>query len=104
MNNKLSLSLILASSIAVSPAQAVEPLSIAASVVGGSIFCKMISCKTVVNKTELIDLYKTRQHQQARFEDIRKNGLQLNFDEKFCRSIPDTEGAMCYENGKWSLK
>lgn len=104
MKRKLSLTLILASSIAVSPAQAIEPLSIAASVVGGSIFCKMISCKTVIDKTEIIDLYKTRQHQQARFEDIRKNGLKLNFDEKFCRSVPDTNGAICYENGKWSTK
>ena len=104
MIKKLSLSLILTSSILVSPAQAIEPISIAASVVGGSLFCKMISCKTIVNKTELIDLYKTRQHQHARFEDIRKNGLKLNFDEKFCRSVPDTKGAMCYENGKWSLK
>ena len=95
MSKKLSLSLILFSSILVSPAQAIEPISIAASVVGGSLFCKMISCKTIVNKTELIDLYKTRQHQHARFEDIRKNGLKLNFDEKFCRSVPDTKSAMC---------
>lgn len=89
--------------LAASPAQAIEPLSIAASVVGGSIFCKMISCKTVVNKTELIDLYKTRQYQLERFNDIRKNGLKLNFDEKICRAVPDTDGGLCYENGKWSI-
>ena len=87
--------------LAASPAQAIEPLSIAASVVGGSIFCKMISCKTVVNKTELIDLYKTRQYQLERFNDIRKNGLKLTLMKRYVELflIPMEVFVMKMENG-----
>jgi len=78
-----------------SEAKAFEPVSLAASVVGGSIFCKIIECKTHNNEIIIIRDKKLERAMLDRLSKLRKDfkwdeedncraSVALNMDERFC--------------------
>ena len=78
-----------------SEAKAFEPVSLAASVVGGSIFCKIIECKTHNNEIIIIRDKKLERAMLDRLSKLRKDfkwdeedncraSIALNMGERFC--------------------
>lgn len=78
-----------------SEAKAFEPVSLAASVVGGSIFCKIIECKTHNNEIIIIRDKKLERAMLDRLSKLRKDfkwdeedncraSVALNMGERFC--------------------
>ena len=76
-------------------AKAFEPVSLAASVVGGSIFCKIIECKTHNNEIIIIRDKKLERAMLDRLSKLRKDfkwdeedncraSVALNMGERFC--------------------
>ena len=101
MKRKLWLSLTLASSISFcsNPSYALEPVSTVASIVGGSIFCKMIQCEKV---TTNIVQYRDERKINKRLQEMRDN---FKWEDSYCRSSPALEQGqkICWKNGVWKV-
>jgi len=101
MKKQLLLTPTLASSIALwtGPAHAFEPILTVLSVIGGPIFCKIISCKTnvvhIVHGRDSKTLNKQLQKMKDEFE----------WEDEFCRSSPALEYGekFCFKNGTWKV-
>ena len=96
--NLLIASALVSSLLVGSEAKAFEPISLTASVVGGSIFCKMIKCKTHTNEVIIIRDKKLERAMLVRLDKMKKDfkwdewdeedscrsSTALNMGEKFC--------------------
>ncbi len=80
--NLLIASALVSSMFVGSEAKAFEPISTLASIVGGSIFCKMIQCKTVNNEVIIIRDKKLEKAMIARLEKLRDENEDFNWDEE----------------------
>jgi hypothetical protein len=85
-----------------SSAHAFEPITTLLGIVGGPIFCKIISCRTTENNIVYI-------RQQNNDEIVKRlEVMKDNFvwEDKFCRSSPmlETGQQICFDNDKMFIK
>mgnify|MGYP003668631176 FL=1 len=101
MTKRLLLTLTLASSITMcgTPAHAFEPVSTLLSIVGGSIFCKMIKCETV---TTNIVYVRDSEKMNKRLQKMKE---EFEWEEEFCRPSPALQEGekFCFKNGIWKV-
>ena len=98
MNGKKTLRLSLAASMILmsSSAQAFEPITTVLGIVGGPLFCKMISCKS----TETNTIYVQQPMDPKTVARIEKMKADFKWDTEFCRLSPILEPGeqLCYVN------
>ena len=102
MKRKLWLTLILGSSVLISPAAyAIEPISTVASIVGGSLFCKMIKCETITTNV-IIQHHRDERKINARLQEMKTN---FKWEDSYCRSSPALEQGqkICFKDGSWKV-
>ena len=103
MKKQLLLALTLASSITMygAAAHTFEPVSALLSIVGGSIFCKMIKCETVTTNI----VYVRDRDSEKMNKRLQKMKEEFEWEEEFCRPSPALEEGekFCFKNGIWKV-
>ena len=99
---KLSALLIVTSSLLAPPAHGFEPVSTIVSIVGGSIFCKMIQCKSVENNV----IYIRSANHEENLKKLKTMRDGFKWETDHCRSSAalDDGKQFCFENGKVMIK
>ncbi len=94
--------LVVTSSLLATPAHGLEPVSTLVSIVGGSIFCKMIECKSVHNNVIYI---KSADHEKN-LKKLTSMRDKFKWETDHCRPSAALENGkqFCYENGKVVVK
>jgi|TARA_R110000744_G_scaffold52464_5_gene112395 hypothetical protein len=83
------------------PAHTFEPVSALLSIVGGSIFCKMIKCETVTTNI----VYVRDRDSEKMNKRLQKMKEEFEWEEEFCRPSPALEEGekFCFKNGIWKV-
>ena len=99
---KLSALLVVTSSLLATPAHGLEPVSTVVSIVGGSIFCKIIECKSVHNNV----IYIKSENHEANLKKLKAMSEGFEWETDHCRPSAALENGkqFCYENGKVVVK
>jgi len=99
---KLSALLVVTSSLLATPAHGFEPVSTLVSIVGGSIFCKIIECKSVHNNV----IYIKSENHEANLKKLKAMSEGFEWETDHCRPSAALENGkqFCYENGKVVIK
>ena len=99
---KLSALLVVTSSLLATPAHGFEPVSTLVSIVGGSIFCKMIQCKSVENNV----IYIKSPNHEENLKKLKTMREGFKWETDHCRpsAALDDGKQFCFENGKVMIK